>query len=65
MAAHNGLAFGKDSGQKLHTIQQAVNKREKRQHKSSAHGKPHKKQKTKENATAVATVVTSPVLQHE
>ena len=66
MAAHNGLAFGKDSGQKLHTLQQVVNKREKRQHKSNPHSKLHKKRRTKQDATAVTTTVVGvPVTQHE
>ena len=39
MAAHGGLAFGKDSGQKLHVMQQQANKRQKAQHKRQKLGK--------------------------
>ena len=44
MAAHNGLAFGKDNGQKLHLIQEAANKRKKQQHKTKTQSL-HKKRK--------------------
>lgn len=53
MAAHGGLAFGKDSGQKLHIMQQKANKRQKTQHKSGKKlGKRKAMDKTKTPSSA-------------
>lgn len=50
MAAHNGLAFGKDSGQKLHSMQLAANKKQKMQRKAKPQSKQHGKRKRSEDA---------------
>lgn len=54
MAAHGGLAFGKDSGQKVHSMQQAAKKQQKMQQKVQLKAQHQGKHRSKRKRSADA-----------